>query len=409
MRQVASLIVAALTAGCVPGPSIGVASPSPSAAVVASPIAPSSPTASATPSAGPLNVPIAVGAIPRSFHYFSVGQGESFRILLFDEDRTVPPVVVLTSGRPPVAPAPDVASEAFSVSADGRVLVLMRRLSEQQTSYFVLRPEIGEIRTLLSGAGLGPPVISPDGQRVAFARTSDDPAVNGLWLFAITPGVPGTPSPSRLVSDMPQRVGSPPQPLAWSDDGSWLAISPVLGECCMEVAVVDPTAGETHYNATTDVFEGGRARVLGPGYAVDWRAGEHALLITSTRSLFGGRTYVYTADVSGAPTRTLYAPTGDVVLGPAMWHPSLDRYAITERPVVGGPGTPTAVWVRRLDGTATKLAESPFLSPPWWSRDGTKLFSITGGDDSTGGISNLLGTGGGTTFCLRGGTPPRCT
>ncbi|HEY8861369.1 MAG TPA: hypothetical protein VIN37_04655, partial [Candidatus Limnocylindria bacterium] len=93
-------------------------------------------------------MPIAVGAIPRSFHYFSVGQGETFRILLFDEDRTVPPVVVLTSGRPPVAPGPYVVSEAFSVSADGRVLVLMRRLSEQQTSYFVLRPEIGEIRTL---------------------------------------------------------------------------------------------------------------------------------------------------------------------------------------------------------------------------------------------------------------------
>jgi hypothetical protein len=196
--------------------------------------------------------------------------------------------------------------------------------------------------------------------------------------------------------------------LAWSDDGTWLAISPVLGECCVEVAVVDPTAGETHFSATTNIFEGGRARVLGDGYAVDWRAGEHALLITSTRSLFGGRTYIYTADVMGGPTRTLYAPTGDTVLGPAVWHPALDRYATTERPIVGGLGTPTAIWVRRIDGSGTKVAESPFLSPPWWSRDGTKLFSITGGDDSTGGISNLLGTGGGTAFCKRGGTVGSC-
>jgi hypothetical protein len=97
-----------------------------------------------------------------------------------------------------------------------------------------------------------------------------------------------------------------------------------------------------------------------------------------------------------------------VVLGPATWHPSLDRYAITEGPVARGPGTPLAAWVRRLDGSATKVAESAFLSPPWWSRDGTKLFSITGGDDSTGGISNLLGTGGGTAFCLRGGTVGSC-
>jgi len=97
-----------------------------------------------------------------------------------------------------------------------------------------------------------------------------------------------------------------------------------------------------------------------------------------------------------------------VVLGPALWHPSLDRYAITERPVQGGPGTPMAIWVRRLDGSAMKVAESPFFSPPWWSRDGTKLFSITGGDDSTGAISNLFGTGGGTAFCKRGGTVGSC-
>jgi len=349
-------------------------------------------------------VTTAVGTIPRAFHYFSVGQGEGFRLLLFDEDRAAPPVVVLTSGRPPVAPGPDVLSEAFSVSADGRVLILMRWLSPQQTSYFALRPETGEIRSLFSGAGLGPPVISPDGQRVAFARTSDDRELNGLWVLAVA----GAAAPTRLVSDVPQRVGSPPRPLAWSGDGTWLAVAPDLGEGGAQVGVVDPTAGETHFNATTNIFEGGRARVLGPGYAVDWRAGEHAVLITSTRSLFGGRTLIYTADVAGGPTRTLYTPTGDVVLGPAVWHPSLDRYAITERPVVGGPGTPMAVWVRRVDGTATKVAESPFVSSPWWSSDGTKLFAITGGDDSTGAISNLLGTGGGAAFCKRGGVVGSC-
>lgn len=404
MRRFASLIVAAVIAACMPGPPTTVVSPSASA--TPTPIATASPNATTSPTEPPrpLNVTTAVGTIPPAFHYFSVGQGEGFRLLLFDEDRAAPPVVVLTSGRPPVTPGPDVLSEAFSVSADGRVLILMRWLSPQQSSYFALRPETGEIRTLFGGAGLGPPVISPDGQRVAFARTSDDREVNGLWVLAVA----GAAGPTRLVTDAPQRVGSPPRPLAWSGDGKWLAVAPDLGEGGSQVGVVDPTAGETHFNATTNIFEGGRARVLGPGYAVDWRAGEHAVLITSTRSLFGGRTFIYTVDVAGGPARTLYAPTGDVVLGPALWHPSLDRYATTERPVVGGPGTPLAVWVRRVDGTATKVAESPFVSSPWWSGDGTKLFAITGGDDSTGAISNLLGTGGGAAFCKRGGVVGSC-
>jgi len=410
MRRLALVVTIGLVAACVPAPSVTATSPSPLASFIAT-ATPSPPTPSPTESPGPLNVATAVGTIPRSFHYFSTGQGESFRILLFDEERAQPPVVVLASGRPPLPLGPpDVRSEAFTTSADGRVIVLMRRLSEQQTVYYLVRPETGEVRALLSGADLGSPVVAPDGQRIAFSRTSDDPALNGLWLFAITAVLlPGTPAPSRLVTDEAQRVGSPPQPLSWSPDGNWLAISPMLGPGGVEVAVVDPTAGETHFNATTNIFEGGRGRVLGSGYAVDWRGGEHDLLITSSRDAFGGRTYIYTADVAGGPTRALYAPPADVTLGPAVWHPSLDRYATMERPSAGGLSEPTAIWVRRLDGTATKVAGSAFLSPPWWSRDGTKLFSITGGDDSTGGISNLLGTGGGTAFCLRGGTPPRCT
>ncbi len=405
MRGLALALGVWLVADCVPAATVASPSGSATASAPAAPTGPPSATVSPSASAGPVNVAAAVGAIPRSFHYFSTGQGESFRILLFDEDKTQPPVVVLTSGRPPVPAGPDVRSEAFSVSADGRVIVVMRRLSEQQTTYYVLRPETGELRTLLSGAELGPPVISADGQRIAFARRSDDAAVNGLWLLAVT----GAAGPTRLVSDAAQRVGSPPEPLAWSDDGKWLAISPVLGPGGVEVAVVDPTTGETHFNATTNIFEGGRARVLGSGYAVDWRAGEHSLLITSTRDFMGGRTYIYAADVVGGSTRTLYAPSGDVTLGPAVWHPSLDRYATMERPSAGGLSEPTAIWVRRLDGTATKVGGSAFLSPPWWSRDGTKLFSIIGGDDSTGYISNLLGTGGGTAFCKRGGTVGSCT
>src|SRR5437870_4075006 len=318
MRRLAFATGLALTLGCAPAPPITVASPSPPAPTPsATPIATATASPSPTESPGPLNIVTAV-VVPRSFHYFSVGQGESFRILLFDEDRSQPPAVVLTSGRPPVAPGPDVRSEAISVSADGRVIVVMRRLSEQ-TTYYLLRPETGEIRELLSGIGLGAPVITADGSRIAYAQSSSDPALNGVWISAVT--ADRHPAPSRVVSDQPQRVGSPPQPLAWSGDGGWLAISPVLGPGGIEVAVVDPTGGETHFNSSTNIFEGGNGRVLGSGYAVDWRAGEHSLLITNTRDFAGGRTYIYVADVTGGPngTRVLHAPPDDVTLGPAVW------------------------------------------------------------------------------------------
>ena len=404
MRRLALAIGLALPLGCAPAPPITGPSPSSSPSIVA---ASATPSASASASAAAaLNIPTAVGTIPRSFHYLSTGRGEGFRILLFDEDSARPPVEVLRSGPVPVASGPDVRTEDLSASADGRVLVVRRRLSEQQTTYYVVRPETGQVDPLLSAADLGPPVVSADGSRIAYARTTDDAALHGTWLLAIARNPP---APVRLITDHPQRVSSPPQPVAWSPDGKWLAVAAGQGESGPQIAVVDPAGGETHYDATANAFVGGRARVLAPGYAVDWRGGEGALLITSSRSAFGGRTEIVTADVTTGASRSLYRPATDVGLGPAVMHPSLDRYAVLESPFGRGPGTANAVWVRRLDGTATKVAESAFLGELWWSRDGTKLFAVTGGDDSTGTISNLLGNGGGAPFCRRGGTPPSCT
>ncbi len=407
MRVFAIVLGLMLSAACMPAADVTLPSPSPSASAPPTPTASSAASPSPSPSPGPLNVGTAVGAIPSSFHYFSTGQGEGYRILLFDEDRAVPPVVVLTSGRVPVPAGPDVRSEAFSASADGTVVIIMRRLSEKETTYFVLRPETGAIRALLSAPDLAPPVVSAEGSRIAYARTSQDPALHGLWLASIAAGAP---APTRLVSDNPQRVSSPPIPVAWSPDGKWLAIGLGQSDSGYAIAVIDPTAGEARYDAAANppVLVGGRGRTLGRGFAVDWRGGERALLITSSRTAFGGRTEIYAADVTTGATRSLYRPVGDATLAGAVMHPALDRYAVLEGVLGGGPGSPTSIWVRRIDGSATKVAESAFFSAPWWSRDGTKLFSITGGDDSTGYISNLLGTGGGTVFCQRGGTKPPC-
>jgi len=133
------------------------------------------------------------------------------------------------------------------------------------------------------------------------------------------------------------------------------------GEGSREIAVVDPSGGLTRYDAANNMLVGGRARVIGPGSFVDWRGGDAHLLVTSTRSLFGGRKLIYQANATTGTTRPLYVPSGDINLGPAVWHPSLDRHALIERPMVGGLTAPSTVWVRRIGGTATSTSAGSLL------------------------------------------------
>jgi len=117
------------------------------------------PPASPSPSPEPLNVAAAIGVIPRSFHYFAVGQGESFRILLFDEDSGNPPLEVLRSGRPPAPAGPDVRSEAFSVSADGRVMFATAgrhgtTIDTQTDTGWIYRPIAWDRSANLAASGL---------------------------------------------------------------------------------------------------------------------------------------------------------------------------------------------------------------------------------------------------------------
>ena len=403
-----TLVICLTLAGCTSALPESSATPSPSVTAVSasSPVPSASPSPS--PSAGPILRATAVSTVPDAFHYIEIGVGESYRLLLFDEAAVRPPVEVIHGGRLPAPVGPDVRTNAFSASADGRLVIVMVRESEQRTTYFVVWPETGEVRGVLSGSDLGPPVVTPDGQRIAYARTSDDAQANGVWLMALpAASVPAVPAPSRIVSDDPQRVGSPPRPLGWSANAKWLAISPVLGPGASEVAVVDPSAGPTRFDAATNAFVGGRARMLGPGYAIDWRGGEANVLVTSSVDLFGGRSEVYAADVNTGAIRSLYRPSADTVLAPATWHPTIDRFAVSEHPLCCGARVSAPVWVRGLNGSVTQVRDGGGV--PWWSKDGAKLFATLGGDDSTGAIVDLL-TGRGTQYCKRSqGAPPGCT
>lgn len=342
----------------------------------------------------------AVGAPPSEPHFFSVGGQDSTRIMLFDSSATRPPVeVVRFDPAPPPLGGPGVQGVAFGASADGRVLVVSRRFSEQRTVHYLVRPQNGEVLVLLEDLSplFSVPVVSPDGARYAYARRGDA-AGTGVWIADARAG----PAPRRIVASHPQAVGSPPQPVAWSPDGAWLAVS-TADDGGSRMGVVQIQAGETSLDVGTGAFSGGNARMLGPGHAIDWRSDQN-LLITSSRNAFGGRSLVYATTVAGGSSRELYAPTGDAVLSGAAWHPALDRYYVQES-AFGSPGTPVAVWIRRTDGTGTKVFESPFISVPWWSKDGTRLWAQVGGDDSVAYLRDLLSTIA-VMFCLRSASPP---
>jgi Tol biopolymer transport system component len=241
--------------------------------------------------------------------------------------------------------------------------------------------------------------VSPDGSRYAYARLVDGVGT-GVWIADARPG----PSPKRIVASDPQMAGSPPQPVAWSPDGAWLAVT-IASDSGSRLGLVQVQAGETTLDVGRAEFSGGNARMLGPGNAVDWRGGEPNLLVTSSRNAFGGRSLVYATAVAGGQPRELYVPPVDTILSGAQWHPALDRFFVHENPMCCGANTPSTIWIRKTDGTGTKLLTSPFVDVPWWSKDGTRLWAQVGGDDSVGGLRDLLSTVS-VTFCLRSASPP---
>ncbi|MDP9252047.1 MAG: hypothetical protein M3O80_03490 [Chloroflexota bacterium] len=342
----------------------------------------------------------AVPALPADPHFFSVGAQDTTRILLFDSSATRPPVEVVRFDPSPV-PSPDVRTIAFGASADGRVLVVARRFSEQRTVHYLVRPQTGEALVLLTdlARSFSVPVVSPDGGRYAYARLGDANST-GVWIADARAG----PDPKRIVASDPQIVGSPPQPVAWSADGAWLAVS-TSDTGGSRMGIVQIGGGETTFDVGSGQFSGGTARLLGPGHAIDWRGGEQRLLVASSRNAFGGRSFVYTTTRAGGQPREVYVPSVDAIISDAQWHPALDRFFVYESPLCCGANRPATIWIRRADGTGTKLFESTFIGVPWWSKDGARLWTQTGGDDSNSALRDLLSTDF-VGFCLRSATPP---
>ncbi len=279
--------------------------------------------------------------------------------------------------------------------------MVARRFSEQRTVHYLVRPQTGEALVLLTdlARSFSVPVVSPDGGRYAYARLGDANST-GVWIADARAG----PDPKRIVASDPQIVGSPPQPVAWSADGAWLAVS-TSDTGGSRMGIVQIGGGETTFDVGSGQFSGGTARLLGPGHAIDWRGGEQRLLVASSRNAFGGRSFVYTTTRAGGQPREVYVPSVDAIISDAQWHPALDRFFVYESPLCCGANRPATIWIRRADGTGTKLFESTFIGVPWWSKDGARLWTQTGGDDSNSALRDLLSTDF-VGFCLRSATPP---
>jgi Tol biopolymer transport system component len=148
----------------------------------------------------------AIAALPADPHFVSVGGPANTRILLFDSSATRPPVEVVTiDAAPAPTSGPDVRAIAFGASADGRVLVIARRFSEQRTVHYLVRPQTGEVVALLTdlAASFSEPVVSPDGGRYAYARRGDTNST-GIFVADARPG----PDPTGRVGSADRRLAT---------------------------------------------------------------------------------------------------------------------------------------------------------------------------------------------------------
>ena len=338
--------------------------------------------------------------VPADFKYVETWPG---RIVILDlaARRATELATYTASGSEPGFPAAQ-----LSASADGRTLLVLVLVSPVDRTLFVVRPESGEVRMILRGP-LDRALLSADGSRFAVARHDPDPQLTGLSVGVVADG-----TMRRLIADDPQLVGSPPIPLAFSPDGQLLAFGMGMGDTGYRGGVIPVTAADVDAGGLRD------PRVTTPGVALlDAATGGEfisagELFIWSARGAFGGQTLAYTYRIALKMTTALSSRRGDDrQFAEAVWRPGSDEFATLEQPSCCGVGIPRTPWLRGRDGSSRKLLEAtPFLSGMWWSRDGTKLYATTGGDDSTGGVIDLLTGQSVMGFCRRGGAAPgSCT
>jgi hypothetical protein len=373
---------------------------------VARPSATPSPTvaSSLSPSPSPPALVIAIDlkaqvlTVPRDFRYTTT----SSRLLVLDlAANSASEVASFTVSRPePGYPYADVAA-----SQDGKSVLLTVHAGQLDGTAFLLTPENGQSRVLLSGA-VARTAFSADGSRFAVARNDRDPALTGLWVGATAGG-----GMRRLIGDDPQYAGAPPVPYGFSPSGDLLAFGLFNGESGAHAGIVSFTSpeGSADRGAGTWAIKGSDAVLLGPSAGAEFISDDE-LFVWSWRTPLGGETLVYTYRLATKTRSDLYRGEADLTIADASWAPGARRFAVAERPICCG--VPLGLTVRTIaeDGSSRTLGQWSVIDM-WWSGTGTsaKLYGILGGDDSTSAVVEMLTNKTAMQFCWRGGSPGSCT
>jgi hypothetical protein len=393
MRAAVGLFVGAVVVACTTpaaSPSVG---PSPSASP-----SPARPTATEVASPSPSALPgpsVFVTArpvpIPSDPHYIV---SSSTRLLVLDTAAKAASEVATIDIRGQTEPGYPYAT--VSSSRDGRVLLLTVVASPTHSSLFLIRPESGEAHLMLEGVPLLGGMISPDGSRFAFGRNDLDATQMGLWIGAVADR-----SMRRVVAEDPQRR-FPPVPLAFSTDNATLVFG--IGTTHVLIAGLIPTESpELMVDRSREPTVPG-ATMIGVATAAEFiTAGE--LFISSSAQFAESAAFTY--DLARRVSVELHR--SDLGME-AKWRPGAPTFATLERPQLSGANPPGVAWLRGRDRSAQKIRDvAGAIGAMWWSRDGTKLYALVGGDDSNGGVIDLLTGSSVMAYCIRGGAPGACT
>lgn len=386
-------------------------SPSPSPAATPTATVAASPTATGSPGPTPTGTPIPFGppvtqgdvsvraatASPGTdFRYIVTGQGSgtNFWIVLVDLDaksaQTVAQVdVVVPAG------AQAAASVAISSTSSGDRVLIAATETGGPTHLFLLEPRRGTVRPLTSQRTFSIAVIATDGSRYAFSDTSDDPARSGVWVTSTNGG-----QHERVVVDDPATPHGRPRPIALSPDSMQIAVVVDVGGSKSGIVIAPSGGGE----ASEIGSEGGV--LLEPGGEFDWGgAPDDAWAWEGISPLGGGANAIYSFNTRSGNGTLVYRPPQGIALQDYARSPKLDRFFTHEGPGVIGSG-PGSIWVRTRQGGAMKVTDVGMTGPsrPWWSRDGTKLYAFSGGDDSVGTIVELFSGAAVVSYCRRGPT-----
>jgi hypothetical protein len=338
-------------------------------------------------------------AVPAEFRYLVFGGGDEFRLVLLDLNAgRATQVATARIALPPGAPTGP--SAAVAASTDGRTVLLTFVIPDASDSLFVVHPETGDAKLLLRGE-IRAAVVSPDGARVAIGRNDEDPSLTGLWVGTLDGAM------RRLVADDPSSTGSPPLPYAFSPDNALLAFGLGLGENGWQATVISASSKEVRIDRSGGgpQIVGADTSVVGPAVGAEFRSARE-LFVWSSPSMFGGSSGADLYDLATKRSTSLYRPAAGIQLATAAWRPNGAQYVIIERPESHVFVPVTAAWLRGQDGSARKLGDFALVVDIWWSRDGSRLFAIAGGDDAIGGVTDLLTGKGVMQFCKRGGGPP---